>query len=107
MVDAVDESSGGAGAKSLTVEQALHNRLANFLEKRRASGDARPCGPHDMVPIYSGVFGVAREEMGDERFLSRVRKSGLGGSGVCAGVEAAANEKGKEPSMKLGKKGRK
>ncbi|KAL8684605.1 MAG: hypothetical protein Q9218_008220 [Villophora microphyllina] len=45
----------------LTVESALHERLKGFLEKRKASGDARPCGPHDMFPIYCEVFGISKE----------------------------------------------
>lgn len=61
----------------VTLEEAIHNRLTNFFEKRRASGDSRPCGPHDMVPIYLSAFGIEKEELKDERFLSRVRRSGL------------------------------
>ena len=60
------------------LEEAIQNRLANFFEKRRASGDSRPCGPHDMIPIYLSIFGIGKEELKDERFLSRVRRSGLG-----------------------------
>lgn len=63
--------------KEVTVEEAIHQRLANFFEKRRASGDSRPCGPHDMAPIYFSVFGIRKEEMQDRRFLSRVKRSGL------------------------------
>lgn len=33
-----------------TVEDKITSDLATFFEKRRASGDSRPCGPHDMVP---------------------------------------------------------
>lgn len=61
-----------------TVEQAIHTRLANFFEKRLASGDARPCGPHDMAPIYEGLFGISKEELqDDEKVLSRLRRCGL------------------------------
>ncbi len=62
-----------------TLEEAISGRLANFFEKRRASGDSRPCGPHDMVPIYASVFGIDKEELTEERFLSRLRRSGLRG----------------------------
>ena len=62
---------------SSTVEEAIYARLQNFFEKRKASGDARPCGPHDMFPIYGSVFGISKEELNDERFLSRLRRSGL------------------------------
>ena len=51
--------------QEIMVERALHYKLANFLDKRKASGDARPCGPHDMVPIYSSIFGITTEELGD------------------------------------------
>ena len=30
-----------------------------------------------MVPIYLSAFGIEKEELKDERFLSRVRRSGL------------------------------
>lgn len=77
-------SSASASASTfyekVTLEQAIHNRLANFFDKRGASGDSRPCGPHDMVPIYMSVFGIGKEELRDERFLGRLRRSGLGGS---------------------------
>lgn len=63
-----------------TLEEAIHNRLANFFDKRRASGDSRPCGPHDMFPIYVSAFGIGKEELKDKRFLSRLRRSGLGDS---------------------------
>lgn len=63
-----------------SVEQAIANNLENFFEKRRASGDCRPCGPHDMVPVYSSCFGIEKAEIEDEKFVSRVRRSGLSGS---------------------------
>ena len=90
-----------------TIEQALHSRLSTFLDKRRASGDARPCGPHDMVPIYSCVFGITKEELGDERFLGRLQRCGVGGSSQKAGIEAGASEAGKDAGKKSGKKGKK
>lgn len=34
-----------------TIEEAIKTRLAGFLDKRKASGDSRPCGPHDLGPI--------------------------------------------------------
>ncbi|TGO42466.1 hypothetical protein BHYA_0008g00570 [Botrytis hyacinthi] len=48
-----------------------------FFEKRKASGDARPCGPYDMGPIYRATFMVSREELKDEKFLGRLRRAGL------------------------------
>ncbi|KAF2224114.1 hypothetical protein BDZ85DRAFT_248867 [Elsinoe ampelina] len=61
----------------LTVEQVIQSRLASFFEKRRASGDARPCGPHDMLPVYQDVFGISKTELEDPAFLSRLARSGL------------------------------
>lgn len=60
-----------------TVEQVIKARLSNFFEKRRASGDSRPCGPHDMAPIYQRVFQISTEELEDEKFISRVNRSGV------------------------------
>ena len=79
-------------AQGITIEQALHHKLENFLDKRKASGDSRPCGPHDMVPIYGSIFGITKEDLGDERFLGRLRRSGLGDSRIeKAEVEASAD----------------
>ncbi|KAK8000325.1 C6 transcription factor [Apiospora arundinis] len=60
-----------------SVESAIQKVMANFFEKRKASGDARPCGPHDLAPIYETVFGIKKEEVQDEKFLSRLRRQGL------------------------------
>lgn len=66
------------GSSSLvTIEYAIKGCLKHFFDKRRASGDARPCGPHDMGPIYLTIFGVSKEELKDEKFLSRLRRAGL------------------------------
>ncbi|KAG7004547.1 hypothetical protein G7Y79_00024g054970 [Physcia stellaris] len=80
-------------AKPQTVEKAIQDRLANFFEKRRASGDARPCGPHDMAPVYEEVFGIDRKELQDERFLSRLRRTGLGD---CAEVKPESQKESKK-----------
>jgi hypothetical protein len=61
----------------VTIEEAIKSCLVNFFEKRRASGDVRPCGPHDMGPIYLAVFGISKGELKDEKFLSRLRRVGL------------------------------
>ncbi|CAI6332864.1 unnamed protein product [Periconia digitata] len=60
-----------------TLEHAITTSLQNFFEKRRASGDCRPCGPHDMVPVYMTCFGIEKSEIEDEKLLSRIRRSGL------------------------------
>jgi hypothetical protein len=41
--------------KISTVEEAITSNLGNFFEKRKASGDYRPCGPHDMASVYQRV----------------------------------------------------
>lgn len=63
---------------SLTVEEAIKEKLVGFFDKRKASGDSRPCGPHDMAPIYESVFEINQNELKEERFSSRLRRSGLG-----------------------------
>jgi hypothetical protein len=67
-------------AATTSVQDAIQQRLADFFNKRRASGDARPCGPHDMVPVYTTVFGIDKRVLKDENFLGRLRRSGLEGS---------------------------
>ncbi|MCJ1455069.1 hypothetical protein MMC28_005423 [Mycoblastus sanguinarius] len=66
--------------KEVTIEEAIHDKLIDFFDKRRASGDSRPCGPHDMFPVYGSIFGIQKEELKDEHFLGRLRRSGLGDS---------------------------
>ena len=68
---------GAEVTPGITVEQAITTNLESFFEKRKASGDCRPCGPHDMVPVYLSCFGVDKAEIEDEKFVSRVRRSGL------------------------------
>ncbi|KAL9628139.1 MAG: hypothetical protein Q9204_006084 [Flavoplaca sp. TL-2023a] len=60
-----------------TMQDTIHRRLANFLDKRKASGDSRPCGPHDMLPIYLDVFKLQRGDLKKKKFLGRLRRSGL------------------------------
>ncbi|KAK5685577.1 hypothetical protein LTS10_003658 [Elasticomyces elasticus] len=72
-------TTGSASPERITLEQAISSSLQNFFDKRKASGDCRPCGPHDMVPVYLACFGIEKAEIEDEKFLSRVRRSGLGG----------------------------
>jgi len=67
-------------AKETTVEEAIKGDLKGFLEKRRASGGSRPCGPHDLGPVYEVVFGIGREEM-----MGRGFWEGLGGRAVGRG----------------------
>ena len=61
-----------------SIQSAIQQQLATFFDKRRASGDARPCGPHNMVPVYGRAFGIEKDELKDERFLNCLRRSGLG-----------------------------
>ncbi|KAK3064488.1 hypothetical protein LTS18_006791 [Coniosporium uncinatum] len=85
---------------TLTIEQAIQDRLSNFLEKRRASGDARPCGPHDLGPVYKEVFGIPQAELKDEQFLVRMRKSGLGKPGKEPSKRVRDKEMGKKSTKK-------
>ena len=82
----------------ITVQDAIHQKLETFFEKRRASGDARPCGPHDMIPVYMNVFGIEKGELEDERFLSRLRRSGLG--------DFKKSDTGKAKTAKQARKGK-
>jgi hypothetical protein len=68
------------GDKPSTVEEFIKTQLETFFEKRRASGDARPCGPHDLAPIYEKAFGIEHTVLQDEKLLARLRRSGLGES---------------------------
>ena len=68
-----------------TIEESITERLSGFFDKRRASGDSRSCDPYDMAPIYESTFGISRSELQDERFLSRLRRSGLCGVGGLQG----------------------
>lgn len=91
-----------APATTVTVEDAITACLQNFFAKRRASGDARPCGPHDMGPVYKAVFGITAEELESEKFLGRLRRAGLGEPKERAAVNDEARSKHKK---KGGKKG--
>ena len=75
-----------------SIEEALKDRLVNFFEKRRAS--ARPCGLHDMAPIYESVFEIAQSELKDENFPARLRRCGL---------DDSAEVKQKESKKKKGR----
>ncbi|TGO85137.1 hypothetical protein BPOR_0427g00070 [Botrytis porri] len=50
---------GDEGPKEATVETAIKSCFQSFFEKRKASGDVRPCGPHDMGPIYRAIFMIS------------------------------------------------
>jgi hypothetical protein len=77
--EATAAGDGDATDETFTLDQAITHRLRNFLEKRRPSGDARPCGKHDMVPIYLECFGAKKEEIEGEGFVRRAVKYGLRG----------------------------
>lgn len=83
----------------ITVEETIISCLQNFFAKRRTSGDARPCGPHDMAPIYKAVFSITTEDLRNEKFLSRLRRTGLGQSN-----EDTVGEEGKTKQKKKGGK---
>ena len=62
-----------------------------------------------MVPICSSIFRITEGDLGDKRFLGRLRRSGLGDSRVKkAAVEAAADGSSMDSSRQSrieGKKG--
>ena len=60
-----------------TTEEEMTSQFESFFNKRSASGDFRPRGPHDMVPIFLEVFGLDLSDIKDEKFLGRLRRSGL------------------------------
>lgn len=71
------ESIKTALVKSYTLETTIYESLRNFTDKRKASGDYRPCGPHDMLPTFLTCFGIEKSEITDEKFVSRVKRHGL------------------------------
>jgi hypothetical protein len=66
-----------ASLRGATFRCALEALLESFLDKRRASEDARPCGPHHLAPLYAWLFGIRLEEVRDEKFLGRLRRTGV------------------------------
>lgn len=77
-----DKSEAALAGTHHSVEKTIHFQMATFFEKRRASGDARPCGPHTMAPLYLAVFGISKHELADEKFLGRLRRCGLETSNI-------------------------
>ncbi|KAL9098102.1 MAG: hypothetical protein Q9163_006173 [Psora crenata] len=111
LIDTDHDTSGDgtylSSLQGVTIEEAIHHKLADFLDKRKASGDARPCGPHDIVPIYSDIFKIGKDELKDERFLSRMRRSGLRDAGPRPGVKTVVEGTGKTPGKGQKGKGKK
>lgn len=62
----------------MSLKQVITTNLHNFFEKRRANGDSRPCGSQNMAPIYLSNVDIDKEELEDDKFVGRVRRSGLG-----------------------------
>lgn len=58
-------------------DESMTASLAGFLDKRKASGDARPCGPHHFAPLLASLFGIELEEVQHENFLSRMKRDRL------------------------------
>lgn len=83
----VDES-----CPKVSVAEAINSAFETFGEKRKASGDSRPCGPHDLLPVYCDVFGIPKDELKDEKFLSRLRRSGIGAPQSTKTVSPTKNE---------------
>ena len=87
-----------------TVEEAIQRRMVSFYDKRKASGDFQPCGPHDMVPVYLSVFGIEKGELIDDKFLRRVRRIELSESTLETSGEGRTKE-GKGRGKGKGQKG--
>jgi hypothetical protein len=58
-------------------ETAVRALLSSFIDKRRASCDARPYGPHHLAPMYARFFGINIDELKDAKFLGRLRRAGV------------------------------
>jgi hypothetical protein len=60
------------------LESVLEACFARLLKKRQASGtrDFRPCSAHDLAPLLCTLLGVNKEEVKDEKFRSRLARSG-------------------------------
>ncbi|OAA67436.1 hypothetical protein ISF_03612 [Cordyceps fumosorosea ARSEF 2679] len=69
--------SGGDQLSSKSVEEAMRLLLSDFLDKRRASGDSRPCGPHHLAPLYAALYGIDMAELQVAKFLGRLRRNGV------------------------------
>jgi hypothetical protein len=41
-----------------TLDGVVRALLMSFLEKRRASGDSRPCKPHHLAPMFAALLGL-------------------------------------------------
>ncbi|WKT40981.1 hypothetical protein QSH57_005787 [Fusarium oxysporum f. sp. vasinfectum] len=63
--------------QGMSFETAVRTLLGSFLDKRRASGDARPCGPHHLAPLYAKFFGIDLEELKEDKFLGGLRRAGI------------------------------
>ncbi|EQB53764.1 hypothetical protein CGLO_06507 [Colletotrichum gloeosporioides Cg-14] len=69
--------SSASRVRGQTVDAAIRMIMDNFLKKRKSSGDARPCGPHDLAPVYLGLFGMTVADLQDHKFISRLARSGV------------------------------
>ncbi|KZZ88340.1 hypothetical protein AAL_08103 [Moelleriella libera RCEF 2490] len=77
----VDASGADKEVQGQSFEGAIWIILQEFIEKRRASGDARPCGPHHLAPLYAALFGVQLEDIQADKFLIRLRRQGVDAGG--------------------------
>ncbi|KAH7249779.1 putative C6 transcription factor [Fusarium redolens] len=75
--DTEDLDQALSSQRGKSFETAVRALLESFIDKRRASGDARPCGPHHLAPLYAKFFGIDLEELKENKFLSRLRRSGI------------------------------
>lgn len=75
--EAEDSNSVPDDLEGKSFHEVLQAFLKSFLDKRHASGDARPCGPHHLGPLYASLFGVDLKEIKEENFLRRLRRAGV------------------------------
>ena len=61
----------------MTVKEPLNFFWQGSWICGKASGDAKPCGPHDMAPVYEKVLGIDRAKLEGENLWSLVRRLGL------------------------------
>lgn len=59
-----------------SVLETIHWHTLAFFEKRGASGDTRTCGEYSMESLYLTDILISKNDLADEKFLSRFRRCG-------------------------------
>lgn len=89
----------------MTLGDAITAHFSNFLAKREASADFRPCTAHDLAPAYMTCLGLTKAELEDECFLSRLRRQGLPEAEAEAKTQSTQEAQGADQKKKGKKKG--